>query len=378
MAGENNSSAEKSEEPTQKKLQKASDDGDTVRSKELNTAAILISGSAGLLLFGAGVATSMKDIMSHNFVLPRSVLIDEQYMLNRLSDSIFAALQSLFPLFLLLLAAAIVGPILLGGWNMTFKAIAPKASRMNPLSGLQRIFGPKALVELAKAAAKVLVVACVVILVLYTNIEGILALQSQNALPAVFGSISHIGWSVLIMSCALLIITAIDIPVQIQQHTQKLRMTLQEVKDEMKDTDGRPEVKQKIRQLQQQMASNRMMEDVPEADVIITNPDHYAVALRYDHGQESAPRLLAKGLDRVAFRIKDVATEHDIPVVSSPELARAVYFNTDIGQEIPSGLYVAVAQVLAYIHQLRLFAKGKARKPRLSKKLDIPEDLRHD
>lgn len=378
MADEKDSSAEKSEEPTQRRLEKARDDGNTARSKELNTAAILISGSVGLLLFGSNLATSLSEVMRENFALPRSALFDEAYMLNRLGESLYSALFGLLPLFLVLLAAAIIGPILLGGWNMTFKAIVPKASRMNPMSGLSRMFGPKALLELAKAVAKVFLVGSVVVLVISVNAESILAIQKQAVLPAMIASLDRIAWSVLLISSALIVITLIDIPIQIHQHTQKLRMTLQQVKDEMKDTDGRPEVKQKIRQLQQQMAGNRMMQDIPEADVIITNPTHYAVALRYDQSQESAPRLLAKGMDSLAARIKEVAGEHDIPIVSSPELARAVYFNTEIGAEIPSGLYVAVAQVLAYIHQLRMFAKGKGRKPKLARNMEIPAELRDE
>lgn len=377
MAEDSDSSADKSEEPTPKRLEKAREDGNIARSRELNTAAILITGAVGLLGFGPYIALNLSNIMSFNFAIPARIA-DDGLLLDHLNQSIMQALLGLVPLFLILLIAAIIGPTMLGGFNFSFKAISPKASRMNPMSGLARMFGPKALLELAKAVAKVLVVGSIAALVVYANTDDLLSLQEQATLPAMIHSLQIIGWGFLMMASAMLIITAIDVPIQVTQHLEKLRMTLQQVKDEMKETDGRPEVKQKIRQLQQQMASNRMMQDLPLADVVITNPDHYAVALRYDQHQEGAPRLLAKGVDHLAFRIKEVAEENGIPIVSSPPLARAIYFNTPIGDEIPAGLYVAVAQVLAYIYQLRQFAKGKAKRPKLNKNPEIPPELRRD
>jgi flagellar biosynthetic protein FlhB len=377
MAEGSDSSAEKSEEPTQKRLDKAREDGETVRSKELNTTAIMLAGASGLLLFGPSLAKSMVNIMTLNFSF-RVQSLDETMMFSHLSDSIGQALAACIPIFILLMAAALLSPVFLGGWNFTFKSISPKASRMNPMSGLGRMFGPKALIELAKAIAKVLVVGSISALVLFIDMDAILSLQRQPVLSAMTHAVTLLGWAFLFISAAMLIITSIDVPIQIYQHSQKLRMTLQQVKDEMKDSDGRPEIKQKIRQLQQQMANNRMMQEMPSADVVITNPDHYSVALRYDQGKDSAPVVVAKGLDFMAFKIREVANEHDIPIVSAPPLARAVYFNSEVGDEIPAGLYVAVAQVLAYIYQLRSWAKGRAKKPRLEGKYDIPVDLQHD
>jgi flagellar biosynthetic protein FlhB len=191
-------------------------------------------------------------------------------------------------------------------------------------------------------------------------------------------ALDMLAWAVLWMSCAMILISLVDIPLQIYDHNQKLRMTMQQVKDEMKDSDGRPEVKQRIRQLQYQMSQNKMLAAVPEADVIITNPEHYAVALRYDQSTEGAPVMLAKGADLVAMKIREIAQEHRIPIVSSPPLARAIYFNTKIGQEIPGGLYVAVAQVLAYLYQLKQYARGRAKRPVLNPQLPIPDELQHD
>lgn len=377
MAEGSDSSAEKSEEPTQKRLDKAREDGETVRSKELNTTAILMAGASGLLLFGPSLALSMVDIMTLNFSF-RVKSLDTTMMLSHLNDSISVALASCVPIFILLMAATMLSPAFLGGWNFTFKAISPKASRMNPMSGLGRMFGPKALLELAKAIGKVVLVGSIAALVLYLDMDAIRALQREPTLMAMSHAVSLLGWAFLIMASAMLLITAIDVPIQIYQHSQKLRMTLQQVKDEMKDSDGRPEIKQKIRQLQQQMANNRMLQELPSADVVITNPDHYSVALRYDQGTDPAPIVVAKGLDFMAFKIRDIASEHSIPIVSAPPLARAVYFNSEVGDEIPAGLYVAVAQILAYIYQLRRWAKGQAKKPKLSNKFDIPVELQHD
>lgn len=378
MAEEQDSSAEKSQDPTPKRLEKAREDGDTVRSRELNTMAILLAGSSALLMFGGYMSQVLASIMGHNFVLDRSQVFDTSAMLRHLDVSMFAGLRSMLPVFGVLLVAAILGPIGLGGWNMTFKAVMPKASRMNPMSGLKRMFGPKALMELFKAAAKVVVVASIALLIFYINMSRILAIQEEPLFAAMSHTLYILGWSVLGMSCAMILITLVDIPFQIHSHTQKLKMTHQQVKDEMKDTEGKPEVKQRIRQLQYQMTQNRMLNALPTADVIITNPQHYAVALSYHQGGNGAPVLLAKGVEFMALRIREVAKEHDIPIVEAPVLARAIYYNTDIDDEIPEGLYKAVAQVLAYVFQLRQYSPGRGPRPTLAADLPVPDDLRHD
>ncbi|MDO8273144.1 MAG: flagellar biosynthesis protein FlhB [Gammaproteobacteria bacterium] len=378
MAEDKDSSSEKSQEPTQKRLDTAREDGNVARSRELNTTAILIGGTAAVIAYGASMIDALREIMRHNLVLERESLFDTNAMLIQLGDSIWSGFESLLPVFAILLLLALVAPMALGGFNFSLKAILPKASRLNPMSGLARMFGGKALVELAKAIAKVLVVAGLAVLVLYANVGGMLDVQHQPTLSAMANALDMLAWAVLWISCAMILISLVDIPLQVYDHNQKLRMTMQQVKDEMKDSDGRPEVKQRIRQLQYQMSQNKMLADVPEADVIITNPEHYAVALRYDQSKEGAPVMLAKGADLVAQKIREIAQEHRIPIVSSPALARAIYFNTKIGQEIPGGLYVAVAQVLAYLHQLKQYARGRAKRPVLNPQLPIPEELQHD
>ncbi len=376
MAEDKDSSAEKSQEPTQKRLDKAKQDGDVARSRELNTLAILVFGSGGMILFGGYMGTMLSGVMRHNFVIHRDSLFDDAAIFSHLTASAVAGLQSLLPLFGVLLVAAILGPIALSGWNFTFKAVAPKASRMNPFSGLKRMFGSKALMELAKALAKVFVVGSLASLILYLNTERILGIQQQALQPAIAHAASIVAWSVLAMSCTMILIVLVDIPFQLHQHKQKLRMTFQQVKDEHKDTDGRPEVKQKIRQLQMQMAQNRMLSDMSEADVVITNPEHFAVALRYDQQGSGAPVMIASGVDFMAMKMREIAREHEIPVVQSPALARAIYFNTSIGDEIPAGLYTAVAQVLAYVYQLRSWRTGDGPLPELAGDLPIPDELK--
>lgn len=379
MAEDQSSSAEKSQEPTPRRLEKAREEGETARSRELNTTAILLTGCVGLLIFGGVMAQSLARLMSHNFVLSREQVFDTSALFSHLSVSVMQGLTVLGPLFVILLVAAILGPIGLGGWNFAIKSVTPKGSRLSPLSGLKRMFGPKSLVELVKALGKVIVVVALGLLMLFLNADRIVGLQQLDVLVAMPRALWILGWAVLVMSCAMILITAIDIPYQMHSHRQKLRMTLQQVKDEAKDTDGKPEVKQRIRQLQYQMTQNRMMAAIPQADVVIVNPEHYAVALRYQQGgQSAAPQLVAKGVDLMAFKIREVAQAQSIPIVEAPVLARAIYYHTKLEQEVPEGLYRAVAQVLAYIYQLRSYRPGTGPKPRLADELPVPTELRRD
>lgn len=379
MAEDQSSSAEKSQEPTPRRLDKAREEGETARSRELNTTAILLTGCVGLLIFGGVMAQSLARLMSHNFVLSREQVFDTSALFSHLSVSVMQGLTVLGPLFVILLVAAILGPIGLGGWNFAIKSVTPKGSRLSPLSGLKRMFGPKSLVELVKALGKVIVVVALGLLMLALNADRIVGLQQLDVLVAMPQALRILGWSVLVMSCAMILIAAIDIPYQMHSHRQKLRMTLQQVKDEAKDTDGKPEVKQRIRQLQYQMTQNRMMAAIPQADVVIVNPQHYAVALRYQQGgQSAAPQLVAKGVDLMALKIREVAQAHTIPIVEAPVLARAIYYHTKLEQEVPEGLYRAVAQVLAYVYQLRSYRPGTGPRPRLADELPVPTELRRD
>lgn len=375
---ENENGAEKSEEPTEKRKQDSRKKGEIARSRELNTLAVVLAGTGGLLTFGGAIGQRVMQVMEKSFTMPRELLLDERYMAISLLQSTQMAGDALIPLFFVLLMAAILGPVALGGWLFSMEALAPKFSRMNPFSGLKRMFSKKSIVELLKALGKFLIVLTVALFVLARAREDLIKFASEPLEMAIVHSMQVVGWSALWLACGLIIIAAIDVPFQIWESKEKLKMTKQEVRDEYKDSEGKPEVKGRIRQLQREMAERRMMSDVPDADVIITNPTHFAVALKYDADNGQAPVLLAKGGDHTALKIREIGKEHNIILLESPALARAVYYSTEISQEIPAGLYLAVAQVLAYVYQLRQYHAGKAKKPSMLKEPDIPTDLRRD
>ena len=375
---ESESGADKSEEPTGKRLEESRKKGQIARSKELNTLAVTLTGTIALIIFGAYMGNVLMDIMRGNFSLPRDVLMSERSMALYLLASGKEALLAVQPFLIALLIASIVGPIALGGWLFSTEALQPKASRMNPLAGLKRMFSVQALVELLKALAKFLVILAVALMVLAMDQDDLLAIANEPIEPAILHSLKVVGWSALWLSCGLILIAAVDAPFQLWSHKQKLKMTKQEVRDEYKDTEGKPEVKGRIRQLQREMAERRMMQAVPQADVVITNPTHFAVALKYDPEKGGAPLLLAKGGDFLALKIREIAQEHKVMVLESPGLARAVYYSTELDQEIPAGLYLAVAQVLAYVYQLRQYQAGKGKRPGPLPDLPIPVDLRRD
>ena len=375
---EQDSGQERTEEATPKRQQDAKDKGDIPRSKELNTTAILMGGAGALMAFGGSIAAGLSGMMSANFSFTRDEVFNQKAMLAHLGQSMAESMMVLIPFFIIVFLAAIIGPIALGGWVMSTKSLAPKADRISPLAGIKRMFAARALVELLKTIAKVVLVATLSLVILDWMTPDLLALGKQDIIPAMASGLRIVGWAVLALSSTMILISMIDVPFQISSHAKKLKMTMQEVKDEMKNTDGKPEVKQRIRQLQYDMAQGRMMSAVPEADVVITNPEHYAVALRYNSDNMGAPVLVAKGADLIAFKIREIAKFHDIPILQAAPLARAVFHSTELEQEIPAGLYIAVAQVLAYIFQLQRFEKRQGQKPGKMPDLPIPDELRRD
>lgn len=375
--GGEDSSQDKSEEPTAKRIEKSKEEGQVPRSKELNTTVILMVGSGGLLMYGSELGNAIKNIMVSSFSLPREAIFDTRQMGLYMVNAAIEASTVLLPLLLALFFSSILGSIALGGWLLSAKAMAPKFSRMSILKGLKRMFALKALVELLKAVAKVSVVLFFAVLILNAQTDELLGLSQESVILAMTHAVQILGWSFFYLSCTMIVIAMADVPFQIYDHHKNLKMTKQEVKDEYKDTEGKPEVKGRIRQLQREVAQRRMMADVPEADVVITNPTHYAVALRYKPEQDAAPVLLAKGNDQTALKIREIAKANGVEIVSAPPLARSVYHHSEIGQEIPSGLYMAVAQILAYIFQLKQFRRRVIAKPDMPD-FPIPEDLRSD
>ena len=266
-------------------------------------------------------------------------------------------------------------PIGLGGWSFSLKAVSFKWEKLDPIKGLGRVFALKGLMELSKVLAKFALIAGISAGILWSLIDELLGLGSEPVATAIIHVAKLCGWSFLACSSGLIIIALIDAPFQLWQHNKQLKMTKQEIKDENKETDGRPEVKGRIRALQQELSQRRMMEAVPTADVIITNPTHYAVALSYDQFNMKAPVVVAKGADLIAANIRAVAEQHNVAIVSAPPLARALYASTEIDQEIPGGLYVAVATILTYVYQLKTTYTSGGIAPDVPGDLPIPDEL---
>ena len=366
---------ERTEEATPRRLERAREEGQVPRSRELGTAAILLTGSGSMLVFGESVTHRILEIARGCFALRRGDIFETGFMAERLVDSLYWAMWGLLPVMLALTLAAFLSPIALGGWMFSAKPMLPKFERLDPLAGLQRMFSLRSLVELLKAIAKVLVVGGAALLLLWSLRGDVLAMAREPLETAMQHASHMVLWSALALSASTLLIAAVDVPFQLFDHAGKLRMTTQQVRDELKESEGRPEVKGRIRQLQRQMAKARMMSAVPKADVVITNPTHYAVALRYDMAQAGAPLLVAKGADHVAFRIREIAQANGVPVVSSPKLARAIFHTTEIEQEVPAALYLAVAQVLAYVFHLRNWRRTGGKPPQMPGEFDIPEGM---
>ncbi|PID43291.1 MAG: flagellar biosynthesis protein FlhB [Gammaproteobacteria bacterium] len=375
---EGDSSQEKTEEPTARRLQKAREEGQVARSKELGTMAVLLSGAVGLLVFGGWIAGALMNVLKESFVLDRHDMYDQTQMGAHIVSSAESVIWGALPFFVLMFIAAIAGHTALGGFLFSAKSLQPKLSKLNPIEGLKRMVSPNSLVELGKAILKIALVVTIAIFLLMGQTENLLHLPQEPLRPAIVKAVNILAWAFLTLSCSMIIVAAIDIPWQIYSHKKKLKMTKQEVKDEFKDIEGKPEIKGKIRRLQIEAAQRRMMQDVPDADVIITNPDHYAVALKYNGEVMAAPVMVAKGADHVAMKIREIAEAHNIEILSAPPLARAIYYHTEIGREIPAGLYMAVAQALAYVFQLKRYRSGyqteRPRKPAFP----VPDDLKHD
>lgn len=372
------SGQERTEEPTPKRLDDARKKGQIARSRELNTTAVLLTGAAGMLFLGSSLMHGISNVMMQGLSVERVHIFDTTAMLRLLEERSVDALLTLVPLFTLLVAAAFAAPMVLGGFSFSTQALAFKWDKLDPIKGIGRIFAWRGLVELLKALAKFLIVGAVTVTYLWFHIDDFLRLGNMG----IENALSRVGdllfWSFLAISSALLLITLVDVPFQLWDHKRQLMMTMQEIKDEHKETEGRPEVKQQIRNLQQQMAERRMMHEVPKADVIVTNPTHYAVALKYDHNSMGAPRVVAKGADLIAAEIRKIAQQHNVPVATAPPLTRALFYSTELNDEIPAGLYLAVAQVLAYIYQLREKKGFKPGETIILPDVVIPEDLQHD
>lgn len=372
------SSGERSEEPTGRRLEQARKKGQIARSKELGTAAVLISAACGFYMLGPDLATSLVRVFERVFTMDRAQIFDTNEMFNVWGMVASEIAWPMAKIMLLIVVVAFIGNVSLGGINFSTQAMMPKASKMSPLAGFKRMFGVQALVELTKGIAKFSVVAFSAYLLLSFYFNDIMLLSSDHLPGNVYHALDLLTWMFILLCSSILFIVVIDVPFQIWNHNKQLKMTKQEVKDEYKDTEGKPEVKGHIRQMQRELAQRRMMAEVPNADVIVVNPEHYAVAIKYDVQRSSAPFVIAKGVDDVAFKIREIARSHNIAIVSAPPLARAIYHTTKLDQQIPEGLFTAVAQILAYVFQLRQYQKGRGRKPiPVPLNQPIPDELKY-
>lgn len=369
---------EKTEAPTGRKLDEARNKGQIPRSKEMGTAVVLLTSLVGLFVISRPLGEALQAIFIRNFTLNRQDIFDPWTMIQFLVADIQSLAFPLLSLFFIVVVAAIIGNLLLGGANFSGEAMLPKLSKLSPIAGLKRMFGVQSLVELIKSIAKVAFIGLLSWSWVMGQLPHILELGQRQLPFAIFDALELCWWAALMICCALLPIVAIDIPFQIWNHTRQLRMTKQEIKDEHKNSEGKPEVKGRIRRLQYEMANRRMMAEVPKADVVVTNPTHYAVALKYDRLNGKAPVVIAKGGDEIAMKIREIATAYNISIVASPTLARSIYYTTKLDGEIPEGLFVAVAQVLAYVYQLQAFRQGRGQAPKkLADDLPIPSQFRY-
>ena len=344
---------ERTEQPTERRLQEARKKGQVPRSKELNTMLSLLLASISLLVFGGYISQNLMQISVEGFSIPRELAFDTAQLPFQFMYMASQALLALSPFMAIMLVSVFAGPLLMGGWSFSLESISFKLEKLDPIKGLARIFSLKSLVELAKALAKFVLLLGAAILVFFSIDQQLLSLSSMTPKAAGLEAATILVQVLLILTATMILIVALDVPFELWNHSKQLRMTKQEIKDEMKETDGNPQVKQRIRTLQRQLAEGRMMEDVKTADVVITNPTHYAVALQYLDRPGSAPKVVAKGKDLTALRIRSIAADCDIPIFEAPPLARALYRSTEIGYEIPHVLYMAVARVLAYVFQLK-------------------------
>ncbi len=369
------SDLEKTEQPSQRRLDQAREEGQVARSRELSTFTVLMAGGAGLWLMGASLSEQLIKLIKEGLTINADLVFKPELMMPHLHELSFEALMTFLPYLILLLVVATFSPLLLNGWMFSLKPLVPDFSKLNPASGIGRMFSVHSLVELGKAIAKSLLVGGIGAWAIWHNRDNVLLLVSE---PVVQG-IPHLGsvmWTCFatIMG-GMLVIVGVDVPFQLWEHNKKLKMTKEEVRREAKESEGDPQVKAKIRSMQREMARRRMMAEIPTADVVVTNPTHFSVALKYSENGMRAPVVVAKGTHLMAAKIKEIAMANNVPILEAPPLARALYKHTDLGQSIPEALYTAVAEVLAYVYQLRRYKTVGGNYPVQPSELPVPKDL---
>jgi flagellar biosynthetic protein FlhB len=354
---------ERTEQATPKRLKEAREKGQVPRSQELSIATVCIAAAVAIYTLGRMAAGNFADLMRDTLSLAPETAMDEAAIWPALANAGARALWIVLPVLGATFFAALAAPIAIGGWNFSAGALMPQFSRLNPANGLKRVFSARGLVELGKGIAKVMVVAITGWVLLRGLTPQLMGLSSEPLPGAIGHAASLTGYSLLMLVLGLAIIAAFDVPFQLWQHAKELRMTRQQVRDEFKESEGSPETRGRIREAQRALSRGRMLQDVPTADVVVTNPTHFAVALRYDESEMRAPIVVAKGTELLALKIREIAAENGVPVVEAPPLARALHKSVEIGHEVPAALYVTVAQVLTYVYQLKAARERGATPP---------------
>lgn len=366
------SDVEKTEPASPRRLEKAKEEGQTPRSRELNTFLLLALGVATLWLISQRLFVALQGVIERSMWFEPRLARDDGVMLSAALTSAKDALIAMLPLYAVLVIVAIFSSVALGGLVLSLKPLQPKLEKLNPVKGIKRIFSAQTLIELLKALAKAFLIGSVSVAVMWSYRHDMLGLMHLSPTEGMVMGLKLVALCCALIVSSLLLIVAIDVPWQIYSHYKKLRMSKQDLKDEHKQSDGDPHVKGRIRSQQRAMAQRRMMAAVPTADVVVTNPTHYAVALKYEEGGSGAPKVVAKGKDLVAQRIKDLATASRVPLFEAPPLARALHRHVELEHEIPVELYAAVAEVLAWVYQLRHWEQGQGFMPPAPTNLSIP------
>lgn len=375
MADDND--LERTEPASPRRLEKAREEGQVARSQELTTFTLLIAASSSLWVIGSIIIQKLSAVLESGLRMEQEVAFNPALLLPRLFQLALDGLLAIAPLLGWLVIIALVAPMLLSGWLFSSKALFPDLKRLNPVNGLKRIFSSRGLIELVKAIAKVMVIGGVAAGIIWSHKQDVLDLVGMPLDTSLISMSRLIGLTFMLIVGAMLLIVIIDVPFQIWNHARQLRMSREDLRKEAKEDEGDPQVKGRIRNMQRQIARRRMMAEVPKADVVVTNPTHYAVALKYQDRSMRAPKVVAKGTQLIAARIRELADEHHIPVLEVPPLARALYHHVELDTEIPETLYTAVAHVLAYIFQLKRYQTTGGIAPQLSSEIAVPEEMDH-
>jgi flagellar biosynthetic protein FlhB len=365
---------EKTHDASEKKKEKSKDKGTVLRSRDLTIAIMTLVSALMLVNLGGNVIHQLANLMTTVFSAPHDTMMKTDEMWEMIVFLVAGVLKSLAPFFLLLMVTALVSPAALGGYLFSLKLLAFKPEKLNPISGIKKMFSAQSAMELFKTLAKFLFILTFGLSILWIDRFQILGLGNMDFADAITGGFNILGKACLVLTVPLLLVSMLDSAYQVYSHNQKLRMTHQEVKDENKDSDGNPETKQKIRQAQQAISQQRMAIDVPQADLVLTNPTHFAVAIKFDQAKDAAPRILAKGKGWQAQQIMDLARQHAVNLYAAPPVTRALYFTSEIGDTIPEGLFLPVAKILAYFYQLDSYKAGKGTKPDKVKDFTVPSE----